>query len=151
MVFEYFVNDLEENGVQMPKAEFVRKVCQELMENEEWVAQKRPAVASEKAVCASPSDEATDVEVEEEESRCETKTIPAGYYKWDPVMQEFPVAMTSNGNKNMYQKYCFHGRLDNDEPCQKRVRTFCDFNPSQILCYGCIVTNRMVLSENGHN
>ncbi len=84
------------------------------MENEEWVSQKLPAAVAEKSACAFPSDEATDAEVEEEDFRWKTTTIPDGYYKWDPMMQEFLEAVTSNSNKNMYQKYCCQGRLDND-------------------------------------
>ena len=36
--FEYFVKDSDENGMQMPNAEYLRAACKELILNEELLA-----------------------------------------------------------------------------------------------------------------
>ena len=72
MAYEFFVNDSESNGVQMQKADFVRKECKEFMENKEWVAMKNGA---SDAVAGGTGRGSTEDTVE----HCK-KSIPVGHY-----------------------------------------------------------------------
>ena len=143
MAYEYFVNNSEEEGVVTSKANFLPKVCEELIENKEWVAQKEAA----KAPGASPSSIEEEGEMDDDADNkipCTTKTIPAGHYKWDLVKSCFPVAGSNqNSEKNMYQKYRCQHHNAYGFACYKRVRTYCTCNPARILCGDCIILHRM--------
>ena len=114
IAYEYFVSDYETNGARYSKAEYLRKVAQGLVENEDWVAMKEAAAATSSS--SSGTDDALDGATDdgsdsaEERPPCKKMRIAAGFKKWNSKTQEFAPA------KNIYQKYRCQGRLGNGGP-----------------------------------
>jgi len=68
------------------------------------------------------------------------QTIPAGHYKSNPDIGEFPEAEENDeGNVNMYHRYRCQFKLANARTCGFRCRTFCACNPARILCQRCLI------------
>jgi len=141
MAYEYFVNDSETNGVVTSKAEFLREVCKGLMENTEWVEEKREkgrrvGVATPRASSNDDDDEDVELPV------CKKMRIPAFRLKWNG--EEFPLATQK------YQKYRCSGKVGRKR-CNEPVRTYCLCKPEAILCDDCLIMHQASRSNMGTN